>query len=46
MASPNYSGEKRRKDLAKLAKKKEKLARKLEKSRETKPASENQDSVR
>jgi len=34
MASPNYAGEKRRKDLAKQAKKKEKLARKLEKSRE------------
>ena len=33
MAKPNYAGEKRRKDLAKLAKKKEKLARKLEKSR-------------
>jgi hypothetical protein len=33
MASPNYAGEKRRKDLAKQAKKKEKLARKLEKSR-------------
>jgi len=31
VASPNYSGEKRRKDLAKQAKKKEKLARKLEK---------------
>lgn len=28
MASPNYKGEKRRKDLAKLAKKKEKLAKK------------------
>ncbi|MDD5200266.1 MAG: hypothetical protein PHC88_10750 [Terrimicrobiaceae bacterium] len=33
MASPNYQGEKRRKDLAKQAKKKEKLARKLEKTR-------------
>lgn len=33
MASPNYQGEKRRKDLAKQAKKKEKLARKLDKSR-------------
>lgn len=33
MASPNYAGEKRRKDLAKQAKKKEKLAQKLEKSR-------------
>jgi hypothetical protein len=33
MASPNYSGEKRRKDLAKQAKKKEKLAKKLEKNR-------------
>jgi len=33
MASPNYGGEKRRKDLAKQAKKKEKMARKLEKSR-------------
>ncbi len=31
MAKPNYQGEKRRKDLAKLAKKKEKLAKKLEK---------------
>lgn len=31
MPKPNYAGEKRRKDLAKLAKKKEKLARKLEK---------------
>ncbi|MEI6338056.1 MAG: hypothetical protein WCQ57_05675 [Verrucomicrobiota bacterium] len=43
MASPNYAGEKRRKDLAKLAKKKEKLARKLEKSRETTPAPKNPD---
>jgi len=44
MASPNYAGEKRRKDLAKLAKKKEKLARKLEKSRETTSAPKNPDS--
>jgi hypothetical protein len=34
MASPNYAGEKRRKDLAKQAKKKAKLAKKLEQSRE------------
>jgi hypothetical protein len=33
VASPNYSGEKRRKDLAKQAKKKEKLAKKLNKKR-------------
>jgi hypothetical protein len=32
VASPNYSGEKRRKDLARQAKKKEKLARKLDKN--------------
>ncbi len=50
MASPNYSGEKRRKDLAKQAKKKEKLARKLEKknsppsSSTDAEASENSDS--
>lgn len=37
MASPNYQGEKRRKDLAKQAKKKEKLARKLDKSRGVNP---------
>lgn len=37
MAKPNYQGEKRRKDLAKLAKKKEKLAKKLE--RKNAPAS-------
>jgi len=36
MAAPNYSGEKRRKDLAKQAKKKEKLAKKLEKNRAAK----------
>jgi hypothetical protein len=30
MAKPNYSGEKRRKDLAKKAKKEEKRLRKLE----------------
>jgi len=34
MPKPNYAGEKRRKDLAKLAKKKEKLARKLDKKRD------------
>jgi len=37
MASPNYSGEKRRKDLAKQAKKKEKLAKKLQKNRPSDP---------
>ncbi len=44
MASPNYAGEKRRKDLAKQAKKKEKLAKKLEKSRETNSAPKSSDS--
>lgn len=37
MASPNYQGEKRRKDLAKQAKKKEKLARKLDRARNPSP---------
>ena len=40
MAAPNYQFEKRRRDLAKQAKKKEKLARKL-----NKPASESSDST-
>lgn len=44
MASPNYAGEKRRKDLAKQAKKKEKLAKKLEKSREANSAPKSSDS--
>lgn len=44
MASPNYAGEKRRKDLAKQAKKKEKLAKKLEKSREANSAPKSEDS--
>jgi len=35
MASPNYQGEKRRKDLAKQAKKKEKALRKLDKKSST-----------
>jgi hypothetical protein len=39
VASPNYQGEKRRKDLAKQAKKKEKLARKLEKKSSSQSAS-------
>ena len=41
MARPNYSGEKRRKDLAKKAKKEEKRLRKLH-AREN-PESENAD---
>ena len=41
MAQPNYSGEKRRKDLAKKAKKEEKRLRKL-RAKEN-PASENAD---
>jgi hypothetical protein len=41
MARPNYSGEKRRKDLAKKAKKEEKRLRKLH-AKEN-PASENSD---
>ena len=44
MASPNYAGEKRRKDLAKQAKKKEKLAKKLEKSRDANSAPKSSDS--
>jgi hypothetical protein len=39
MAQPNYSGEKRRKDLAKKAKKEEKRLRKLQAKEH--PASEN-----
>lgn len=39
MAKPNYSGEKRRKDLAKKAKKEEKRLRKLEAKQN--PTSEN-----
>ncbi len=42
MAKPNYSGEKRRKDLAKKAKKEEKRLRKLEAKQN--PALENADS--
>ena len=41
MAKPNYSGEKRRKDLAKKAKKEEKRLRKLEAKQN--PTSENAD---
>ena len=41
MARPNYSGEKRRKDLAKKAKKEEKRLRKLQ-AKEN-PGSENED---
>lgn len=44
MASPNYSGEKRRKDLAKQAKKKEKMAKKLEKNRPSDSAATSPDS--
>ena len=43
MAQPNYSGEKRRKDLAKKAKKEEKRLRKL-RAKEN-PASENADAA-
>lgn len=43
MARPNYSGEKRRKDLAKKAKKEEKRLRKLH-AKEN-PTSENADAV-
>jgi hypothetical protein len=43
MARPNYSGEKRRKDLAKKAKKEEKRLRKLH-AREN-PTSENADAA-
>jgi hypothetical protein len=43
MARPNYSGEKRRKDLAKKAKKEEKRLRKLQ-AREN-PASEDADAA-
>ena len=42
MAKPNYSGEKRRKDLAKKAKKEEKRLRKLEAKQN--PPSEHADS--
>ena len=41
MARPNYSGEKRRKDLAKKAKKEDKRLRKLQ-AKEN-PGSENED---
>jgi len=41
LAKPNYSGEKRRKDLAKKAKKEEKRLRKLEAKQN--PVSENAD---
>jgi hypothetical protein len=41
LAKPNYSGEKRRKDLAKKAKKEEKRLRKLEAKQN--PTSENAD---
>jgi hypothetical protein len=41
LAKPNYSGEKRRKDLAKKAKKEEKRLRKLEAKQN--PISENTD---
>ena len=43
MARPNYSGEKRRKDLARKAKKEEKRVRRLH-AKEN-PASENADAV-
>ena len=43
MARPNYSGEKRRKDLAKKAKKEEKRLRKLQ-AKEN-PASDDADTV-
>jgi hypothetical protein len=43
MARPNYSGEKRRKDLAKKAKKEEKRLRKLQAKKN--PTSENADAV-
>jgi hypothetical protein len=43
MARPNYSGEKRRKDLAKKAKKEEKRLRKLQ-AKEN-PASEDADAA-
>jgi hypothetical protein len=43
MARPNYSGEKRRKDLAKKAKKEEKRLRKLQ-AKEN-PTSEDADTV-
>ncbi|MGH8047753.1 MAG: hypothetical protein ACREKL_10940 [Chthoniobacterales bacterium] len=45
MAAPNYRGEKRRKDLAKQAKKKEKLARKLEKSSAAKSGGDTENSA-
>ena len=45
MARPNYSGEKRRKDLAKKAKKEEKRLRKLEAKQNPSAANEGEDSA-
>ena len=45
MASPNYQGEKRRKDLAKQAKKKEKALRKLDKKTATPDSEKTSDPV-